>query len=109
MPSIRAGVRFLSFLAVPQLSEGVCQGYSARVEGGSFLLSHGYSKHESKFFSRFARPIVRSTVLISTFPFFIGILVPVYVRVITFTIEVPHRLQYTVRHDGGHASFVGVC
>lgn len=43
------------------------------------------------------------------FSFFIGILVPVYVRVITFTVEVPHRLQYTMRHDGGHASFVGVC
>lgn len=40
---------------------------------GGFLPSHGYSKHESKFFFwRFARPIVRCTVLtvVSTFPFF---------------------------------------
>lgn len=82
---IRAGVfaKLPSRLATTLL-KGMRQEYGARAESGRFLPSHGYSKHESKFFSRFARPIVRCTVFIavSTFPFFIGILVPICVHVV---------------------------
>lgn len=68
---------------------------------GGFLPSHGYSKHESKFFFwRFARPIVRCTVLtvVSTFPFFfIGISVPIHVHVVIITVEVPQSLRLEPR------------